>query len=65
MNTMKRYMKKIKHNFRKTYKNKLLAIALMLLGVLSVGIENDGTFLLFVLIFAIPLFLAKDNWTLW
>ena len=63
MNTMKRYIKKIKHNFRKTYKNKLLAIVILLLGVLSVGIENDATFLVFTLIFAIPLFLAKENWT--
>lgn len=63
MNTMKRYIKKIKRNFRKTYKNKLVAIALLLLGVLSVGIENDATFLVFTLIFAIPLFLAKEDWT--
>lgn len=62
MNTMRRYIKKIKHNFRKTYKNKLMAIALLLLGVLSVGIENDATFLGFTLIFAIPLFFEKDNW---
>lgn len=46
----------------KTLYNKLMAIAFLILGYASVKIEGDGTFFIFSLMFAIPLFFAKENW---
>ena len=47
----------------KTWKNKLYALVLLALGYLSVLVENDATVLVFLAMFAIPLFFAKENWT--
>lgn len=54
--------KKVKRYFQRTYKNKLIALALITLGALSVGLEKDITFLVFTLLIGIPLFFSKDNW---
>lgn len=45
----------------KLWKNKLVAIVLILTGIASVNIEGDGTFLVLTLMIAIPLFLEKEN----
>lgn len=47
---------------RRTYKNKIIASLLLSIGWISTLIDNDGTFLLMVAMFAIPLFFAKRNW---
>lgn len=46
----------------KTWKNKLSAIAMLGCGYMSVLIENDATAFVFLAMFAVPLFFAKDNW---
>lgn len=46
----------------KTLKNKVCAIALVLLAMIPVIVVNDATALVFVSFFAIPMFFAKKNW---
>lgn len=46
---------------KKLIKNKIYAIALMVIGALSIPIERDVTFFIFMLIFGLPLFLTKAN----
>ena len=43
-------------------KNKLYALLLVIIGVLSIPIEYDGTFFIFALMLGLHLFFAKDNW---
>lgn len=47
---------------RRTYKNKLCAIAMLCIGIFSTYILKEASGLLFISIVAIPLFFAKDNW---
>ncbi len=42
--------------------NKLMAIALVLLGIGPVLLDGDATFLVFALIVALPMFCAKRSW---
>lgn len=42
--------------------NKLSAIAMLGCGYVGVLIENDATALVFLAMFAVPLFFAKENW---
>ena len=46
---------------RKTLLNKLTALTMLLIGFLMIKLDNDATILIFMLMFAIPLFFAKDN----
>jgi hypothetical protein len=46
----------------KTLKNKLFAVGMEALGVLLTAVYGDGTFLVFISMFAIPLFFAKQNY---
>lgn len=45
-----------------TLLNKVFALVLILVGIFTTAISMDGTALLLILMFAIPLFFAKDNW---
>lgn len=45
-----------------TLKNKLCAIGLLLCGCVPTFMENDATALVFIGMFAVPLFFAKENW---
>lgn len=47
---------------RRTYKNKIVAIALLTIGWLSTLIDNDGTFLLLAVMFGVPLLFTNKNW---
>lgn len=47
---------------RKLLKNKIYAVVLILLGVVPILTDGDGTFFIFTLMLGIPLFLAKANW---
>ena len=47
---------------RKLLKNKLYALVLILIGLVSILIERDGTFFIFALMIGLPLFFAKENW---
>lgn len=46
----------------KTWKNKLYAIVLLACGYVGIPLENDATAFVFMAMFAIPLFFAKENW---
>ena len=46
----------------KTFKNKLYAILLIIVGIVSTMIEGDATILAFLGIFAVPMFFAKEPW---
>lgn len=46
---------------RRTWKNKLAALGLAVVGYWSIGIDNDATAFVFFLFFAIPLFFARRN----
>lgn len=48
-------------NLKKTWKNKLIAIAMIGVGAIPAAIYNDGTVLVFMLMLGIPLFLTKEN----
>lgn len=47
---------------RETLLNKIVAVVLILIGVLTVYVAKDITFLVTTLIMGIPLFLAKENY---
>ena len=58
---MKTYLKKFQEYMCETCLNKLVAIALLVLGVLSTRIEGDGTYLVFIGILSIGLFFSRKN----
>ena len=47
---------------RELLKNKLYALALILIGLVPILIERDGTVFILALIIGLPLFFAKENW---
>ena len=47
---------------RKLLKNKVYAVLITIVGLVSIAVDNDITFCVFALIFAMPLFFAKENW---
>lgn len=64
MNKLEKYAKKfVRHMFR-TYKNKLYALALAGLGLISMLMSDDGTFMVFMMCLSIPMFFSDKNWIL-
>lgn len=57
---MKKTRKKRIHS--EIRKNKIVALILILIGVLSVKIDGDATFAVICAMFGLPLFFAKQNW---
>lgn len=57
-----RGIKRFARYIYRTYKNKLCALALIILGVLTTNIEGEGTVLLFLSMIALPLFFSDENW---
>ena len=55
-------IRKLIRSNRKTFKNKLCAIALLSLGLFAAIISNDWTFFVFTSFLAIPLLVAKKNY---
>lgn len=55
-------IKRFVNYMRRTFKNKLLAIALLVVGIVSAALSKDGTFLVFVLMISLPLFVSKKDW---
>lgn len=45
-----------------TYKNKLAALAMVIIGIASAKMSGDATFMMFVLAFGLPLFFSKRDW---
>ena len=50
--------------WRRTWRNKVSALALVAIGMVPVFIERDGTFLLLALMLGIPMFFSQENWIL-
>ncbi len=44
--------------------NKILSVLLFIVGLFTASIDGDGTVLLFLSLIAIPMFFAKENWTI-
>lgn len=61
MNKMHKFNRKLVNNLKETYKNKLAALALLILGGLSIQLEGDATAFIFIACIAIPVFFAKEN----
>lgn len=64
MKKSERYMRKIVRHIRKTYKNKLLGLGFLTLGIISTMATQDLTVLIFLGLIGIALLFAKENWTL-
>lgn len=58
----KYYIRKFVRYMYRTYKNKLCALALVLIGWLSTLIDNEGTAFVLCLMIAVPLFFTRNNW---
>lgn len=61
MKNFRKIARKVYRNLRVTYKNKIVATFLLLIGLTPAWFDNDATALLFYGIFAIPLFFYKEN----
>lgn len=55
-------MKKFKRYIRKTWKNKLMSLALTAISVISVMLTKDATAAFIILFIAVPLFFVKENY---
>ena len=55
-------MKRFAEHLKRTYKNKLVSIAMIVIGYLSTLPDGDGTAFVFLLMFALPLMFAKKNY---
>lgn len=62
MMTNKANTNRTMRNIRRTIKNKLCAITLLIVGLIPLLVYRDGTFLAFATVIGLPLFFAKDNW---
>lgn len=58
---MKRKIRRFWKYMKRTFMNKVIASIIFALGLLSIKLSNDGTFLLFTMFLSIPLFFEKDN----
>lgn len=56
-----RYTRKFMRRYPETYKNKMYAIALVIVGLVSMGILKDMTFLVLTLLVGVPLFKSDTN----
>ena len=59
---LRKYIRRLIRGERETFKNKLCAVALLILGTITAIISNDWTFFVFTAFLAIPLLLAKENY---
>lgn len=46
----------------RTFKNKLFVAFMFIVGLALSKLCDDGTFMVFVLMFGIPLFITKKDW---
>ena len=52
----------MKKYLRRTWKNKVAAMAIGFVGYLSTFIDGDATAFVFLMMFAVPLFFARRNY---
>lgn len=45
-----------------TFWNKVIALAMIFIGMLPVFIDKDATALVFISFIAVPMFFARTNW---
>lgn len=55
-------MRKLILHLRRTWKNKLTAVAMIAGGAAAASVDGDGTAFVLLLMFALPLFAAKENY---
>lgn len=60
---MKNFINKFVMYIAETYKNKLIALGMIAIGLLVLVLDQDATILVFTTIFGIPLFLSKKDWS--
>ena len=53
--------RKVERYLEETWRNKLIAVVILAIGVFTARISTDATFLIFTLLLGIPLFLSKEN----
>lgn len=53
---------KTKRYFKRTWKNKVVSLALIGIGAACTAIDGDATFLVGISMFAIPGFIVPGNW---
>lgn len=61
MNRKTRHTRTFTEYIYETYKNKLVAIALIILGMVPVMLDGDATALMLLGFFAVPLFFTNKN----
>lgn len=61
MATFRKTMLRFIRYLRRTYRNKIVALVLILLGVLSTMVDGDATALVFMSLIAVPVFFMNKN----
>ena len=59
---MLRILQKIVQNIIRTYKNKLWALALLVIGFITMKVSNDSTVMILLAVFSATLFFSKENY---
>ena len=59
---MLRILQKIVQNIIRTYKNKLWALALLVIGFITMKVSNDSTVTILLAVFSATLFFSKENY---
>lgn len=57
-----KYLKMFIDYIRRTFKNKLCAILMLIVGMLTANVSGDSTFLILMLLIGVPLFFANKDW---
>ena len=52
----------MKEYLKRTWKNKVMALLLLLISLVPIRLENDATMLSLMIIVIVPLFFAKRNY---
>lgn len=61
MNTKTELKRELGKYMRRTFKNKLLALAMIICGIISVYVDGEISFMLFTLLGGIPLFFTRKR----
>lgn len=63
MKKQRKITKLLKNYIKRTWRNKLIASLLFIIGYVSMSIAGDATAFVFILLFAIPLFFANKDFS--
>lgn len=53
---------RFRNYWRRTFRNKLAALSLILIGIMPLVLERDATMLAFATMIAIPLFFTRERY---